>query len=152
MKNVVVTFAMLLMISCKKNSDCGFAYSPNNSLIFEMKRQGISVPDSILKRAKLSYVSGGIKKYVADFKTVPDTSRYANMGLMNTRDVGAYGTQTYLIEYNDGSIPDTLFTDYSAATPETGCTELLRQIRFNGQVPPIDTSFKFGINVYVLNK
>jgi hypothetical protein len=154
MRNILFILFFCFIIGCNKNpnQDCGFAYKLGDPLIVRIKQNGKDIADSTLKTVRLSYYNAGNKKYITDFNPVPDTSVYAHKGIMATRNIVTLGTQTYFIEYNNSNIYDSLFICYSNATPATGCTEILSQIRFNGQVPPIDPAFKFGVNVYIFNK
>lgn len=148
---------LFTFVACnkRKDSDCLYDYHPNNSLIFQINKQGIITPDSILNKIKLTYYDNGVKKIVNDFQLVSNSnSTYKNMGLFATRDIGANGTKTYYFEDSNGLITDSLFTDYSPALISTGCTEVLRSIKFNNQIPLIDSVLtkKFLLPVYIFNK
>lgn len=146
---VVICSNLSFITGCHKNSNaCHWAAEPP-SFFFQIKDNGKVLPDSVLNSLKMYYTKNSVKKYINDLTQAVDF--YANKGIMTTREIGMLGTENYILEYDNGSMNDTIYADYSDETPATNCQYILRRIRFNGSIVVADTTFGYQ-PVYVFTK
>lgn len=141
---VITTF-----FSCKKTNNSCKNYTPPNSLFFQVIMNGDILPDSILENLKMYYMKNGTKVYITDLSLGIEV--FSKKGIMTTRSVGTLGANYYILEYENGLQSDTLYVDYSDATPATGCRFLLKKVTFNKD--EITASDSFGYQpVYIFHK
>ncbi len=157
---MAMTF-FISMVACNKKTPLG-PQVINSSLIFLVKKNNQQLPDSILSNMKMSFYQNGSKLYQQDFvRAVNEGPFYgADLGVMGPRNIGVTsgdnGVKDYYLGYPDGS-RDTLFVDYQhvnyneAKNNSCYCYYPLVGLRFNGQVPSLDSSIKEQ-NVYLFKK
>lgn len=153
----------ILCISCGKLKSGYDIYKVPHTTYFVIKRDNHRLPDSILDNMKMSYYQAGSKKYVTDFGRAIDengSTEARESGIQVTRNIGfsssKEGIKDYYLEYPNNT-RDTLYVDYNylddddAYNDPCKCNYPFRAIQFNGQVPGIDSLYKFA-RVYILNK
>lgn len=135
--------------SCKKKNNSCKNYVPPNSLFFQIIKNGDKLPDNILKNLKLYYTKNDTKIYIADLNLATDV--FAKKGIMTTRNIGTLGANNYVLEYGNGFLNDTLYIEYSDATPATDCRFQLKKVVFKNE--EISASNSFGYQpVYIFYK
>ena len=151
---LLITFSCLIIAACSKSNEYNNLRSIPYSIFLKITKNGNRLPDSVLDNLKLSYYQNGSKKYISDF------IRCINEGGINARDLGFmttniiginsgdYNIKDYYIEYPNGT-NDTLFVDYrhlstaDAANDSCACLYPLKQLKYNGIKPKLDTTIKY---------
>ncbi|HSC38199.1 MAG TPA: hypothetical protein VLD19_10020 [Chitinophagaceae bacterium] len=151
---IFVCYSIVLAVLCNRPSNTCRYITPPPTLIVQLLRAGIPLPDSILGATRLVYEQGGTEKNITDLNL--GTPDFRNKGMMGTQMIGILSAdnniKNYYLRYPGVSKPDTLFVNYLPHTPQTNCLYVLSQVRFNNQELTPDTSFHFSTPVYILNK
>ena len=162
MKNnlIITLFCIIFITACSSSVISNVRLIPY-SIFFKLIKNGNRLPDSVLDNLKLSYYQNGTKNYISDF------IRCINEGGVNARDLGFMTTnligvtsgndniKDYYIEYPNGT-KDTLYVDYRHVSTADGekdscfCLYPLKQLKFNGLIPQIDTTIKIQ-TIYIFN-
>lgn len=144
---IKVIFFSFIAVGCKKNTCYYDAVPP--ILFFQIKQNSQFFPDSILQKIQIKYNIDGVQKAITDLS--PAVDAYANQGILNSRLIGTFESQSFIISYPNGLNDDTLFVKNILPTPATNCQYEIDQIKFNNLVVKGDTSFAYQ-PVYVFNK
>lgn len=158
---LLIIMTILQSSSCNKKDPLG-PQIINNSLIFVLKKNNNRLPDSILNNIKMYYYTNGQKIRMSDLERGIDEGTFLanSLGILATRNIGATSgddnIKSYYLEYPNGT-QDTLFVDYrhvsynEAVNNNCYCYYPLIEVRYNGQVAPIDTSIS-AQKVYLFKK
>lgn len=134
---ILVSFLAIIfcwqITSCNKNSNkCKWAAEPP-VFLFQIKKNGSALNNSVLTGTKLSYINNGNKKYVSDLSVATDSS-----GILGSRQIGTFEKQTFFIEYPNNSDIDTLEVQNSMPSLSTNCQYKIVQVRFNNNMVTSD--------------
>ena len=149
-------------LNCNKSGSSGPPLTPGGCVwynapdpfFFQLRQNGQILPTLVVNNISVAYFDNNVKKYVTDLS--PATDSYSNMGIIGSRTMcltssGDKGIKVFYIEYYNGYSTDTIYLDYTAATPITNCQYLFKQVKFNGQTPITDTSVTVA-KVYIFDR
>ena len=127
MKTLIFGFITLLsVIGCNKNIDtCKYAAEPP-LFLFQIKKDGIVLNDSVLTGIKISYFTGNTKKYITDISIASDSS-----GVLLSGQMGSFENGVFFIEYANSFTGDTLQIQNVLPSPVTNCEYKVAVVSFN---------------------
>ena len=177
MKYIILISLLLVTLGIFSCRRCDDAMPGPQTIVFEIKKDGKAVSDSVLKGAELYWIEGGVRKYENEKQAGVELNTPLFALIYIPRDAGfdsshpllistsassvssAKGIKDFYIEYKDGST-DTVFIDFQQDIAEEGrcptTSRVFKAIKFRGADVPVDSSLRdkyhYWQPIYIINK